>query len=208
MHPNKIFRDTPNDTNIGFARDRGYGLLAVDGGNGPVLAHVPFVIDPDAAYAEFHLHRGNPVLAHLDASCPGVIAVSGPDSYVSPDWYGVEDQVPTWNYVAVHLRGAVERLEDAALGGVLDRLSASFETRLAPKRPWTSDKMDPAALARMMRAIVPCRMRIERVDGTWKLGQNKSTEVRERAASGLDGYGIGQEIGTLAALMRGVSPAE
>lgn len=64
----------------------------------------------------------------------------------------------------------------------LDRLSAQFETRLLPKTPWTAAKMDPDALARMMRMIQPFRLIVEEIDGTWKFSQNKPEAARLAAA--------------------------
>jgi transcriptional regulator len=69
------------------------------------------------------------------------------------------------------------------LHALLDRQSAHFETRLAPKPEWTSAKMSPGVMEKMMRAIVPVRLHIETLDSTWKLGQNKPDEVRRAAAS-------------------------
>ncbi len=188
MHPNPAFRQTPEAERLAFARARGFGMLAVSGVDGagldgPLLAHVPFLIAEDGASVELHLVRSNPVLAALPA--PAVLAAMGPEAYVSPDWYGVPDQVPTWNYVAVHLRGRLVTLPEHTLEPMLDRLSAAFEARLAPKRPWTSAKMTDGVMARMMRAIVPCRLEITSTEGTWKLSQNKPAEVRLRAAENL-----------------------
>jgi transcriptional regulator len=146
-----------------------------------------------------HLVRSNPILRLLP--CDAVIVVMGPDGYVSPDWYGVEDQVPTWNYVAVHARGRLERLPDAEMRAMLDRQSADYEARLAPKPPWRVDKMSPEALERMLRQIVPCRMAVASVDATWKLSQNKPDAVRLRAAEAVEG-GLGSELVALAGLMR------
>ncbi|EKD60726.1 MAG: Negative transcriptional regulator, partial [uncultured bacterium] len=120
-----------------------------------------------------------------DAPLPALIAVSGPDAYVSPDWYGVEDQVPTWNYVAVHLRGRLEPLPEDALRGHVDALSAEHEARLLPKTPWVSGKMSDGAMPRMLRMILPFRLQIAAVEGTWKLNQNKTDAVRAAAADQL-----------------------
>lgn len=200
MHPNPAFRRVPPDERLAFARARGFGVLTLAGPDGPLAAHVPFVLDADGRVADLHLARSNPILRQLDAARPALLAVAGPDGYVSPDWYGLPDQVPTWNYVAVHLRGTLERRPDDALRGHLDDLSAAFETRL-PKTPWTAAKMTPDAIERMMRAILPVRLTITAVEGTWKLGQNKPDPARLGAADAMDGS-IGQELVTLAALMR------
>jgi transcriptional regulator len=203
MHPNPAFRQTPLDRNLAFARDRGFGVLCVNGPDGPLAAHVPFLLSADAQVADLHLARSNPI-ARAGLPAPALIVVSGPDTYVSPDWYGphalVPDQVPTWNYVAVHLRGVLEPLPDETLRPHVDALSAEHEGRIADKTPWTSAKMSEGAMPRMMRMILPFRLRIASVDGTWKLNQNKAVEIRARAAASLaEGDAAAQSI---AALMR------
>lgn len=205
MHPNPAFRQEPRDRNLAFARARGFGVLSVNGPEGPLAAHVPFLLDADSSLAELHLARSNPI-ARAELPAPALIVVSGPDAYVSPDWYGphheVPDQVPTWNYVAVHLRGVLEPLPDDALRPHAEALSAEHEGRIAGKRPWTTDKMTEGAMPRMMRMILPFRFRVLAVEGTWKLNQNKPPEVRSRAAEALArGDAAAQAI---AALMRQV----
>ncbi len=203
MHPNPTFHDQSTQTNIDFARARAFGILAVNGEAGPVMAHVPFLIDEDAAHLHLHLVRSNPIARALKTPLQARIAVSGADGYVSPDWYEVPDQVPTWNYVAVHLTGPLELRPQDEMRDLLDRQSKHFEDQLQPKKPWTADKMTSDVLDKMMRQIVPCRMKIETVDGTWKLNQNKPDAVRLRAADYMDAYGMGMETRILAALMRG-----
>ena len=176
MHPNPIFRGRPDDQNLGFALEAGFGTLVANGDPFPLIAHVPFVAIEGGV--EFHLVRSNPMARA--APCAATLSVTGPDGYISPDWYGMDDQVPTWNYLAVHLRGRIEPAPD--LRAHLDRLSAQFETRLLPKTPWTAAKMDPDALARMMRMIQPFRLIVEEIDGTWKFSQNKPEAARLAAA--------------------------
>ncbi|WP_299608172.1 FMN-binding negative transcriptional regulator [uncultured Tateyamaria sp.] len=203
MHPNPIFHTESADRNIAFARERAFGVLAVNGEGGPMMAHIPFLIDEQGAQLDLHLVRSNPIARALNAPMQAKIAVSGADGYISPDWYEVPDQVPTWNYVAVHIIGTLEMLPHDMMRDMLDRQSKHFEDQLVPKTPWKMDKMTPEVLDKMMRQIVPCRMTIEAVDGTWKLNQNKPDEVRLRAADYVDAYGMGQEVRLLAALMRG-----
>ncbi|MCA0870350.1 FMN-binding negative transcriptional regulator [Seohaeicola saemankumensis] len=205
MHPNPVYHTASRAENMAFAAERAFGVLTVAVDGAPLLSHVPFVLLEDVV--DLHLVRSNPIARALGQPLQAVIAVSGPDSYVSPDWYGIDDQVPTWNYVAVHLSGTLELRPQEELRDVLDRLSARFEDRLRPKLPWTADKMDAQALERMMRMIVPCRLRIEAVDGTWKLSQNKPDAVRERAAGQMRGFGIGAEVADLAGLMLGAKKA-
>ncbi|QQA43047.1 FMN-binding negative transcriptional regulator [Pelagovum pacificum] len=199
MHPNPIFRSESEARALDLARDRALGTLAVNHDGGPLLSHVPFLLAEDGARADLHLVRSNPI-ARL-GSVEAVIAVQGPDAYVSPDWYGIEDQVPTWNYVAIHLRGRLEPLPPETMPDLLARQSAAYESRLAPKTPWTMDKMSDEVLTRFLRMILPFRLTIERIDSTFKLGQNKAEEVRHAAADRLaEGFGV--EVGALSRLMR------
>jgi transcriptional regulator len=202
MHPNPAFRKADKALNIGFARDQGFGLLAVTTDDAPLVSHIPFLLSEDGTRAEFHLVRSNPIARLIATPHRARLAVQGPHSYVSPDWYGVDDQVPTWNYVAVHLVGDITLQPQERMRDLLDRQSAQFEARLAPKPEWRADKMTPEVLDRMMRQIVPCEMRIDEIAGTWKLGQNKPDDVRLRAADPLEAAGLGQEVATLARLMR------
>lgn len=202
MHPNPAFRQTPATRNVEFARARGFGILAVCSPEGPLMSHIPFLLNADGTQAEFHLVRSNPIARLLTGPLRARLAIEGPHSYVSPDWYGVEDQVPTWNYVAVHLVGEVTLQPQEGMRDLLDRQSAEFEARLAPKPEWRAEKMTPEVLERMMRQIVPCAMRVDEIAGTWKLGQNKPEEVRLRAADYLGPAGQGQETDLLAEWMR------
>ena len=197
MHPNRTFRKTSELEALNVVRARAFGTLAVNGEAGPLLAHVPFLLAEDAATLDLHLVRSNPI-----CRAPGsaVISVTGPDGYVSPDWYEVPDQVPTWNYVAVHIRGTLEMLPSEDMRDMLERQSAHFEG-LLPKKPWTTDKMSDGVMEAMMRGILPARLHIEKIDSTFKLNQNKPDEVRLRAADAIEG-GVGERLGDLAQLMR------
>lgn len=200
MHPNPVFHDADAAQNLAFARNRAFGVLALSTEDAPLISHVPFLLSEDGTYADLHLVRSNPIARAITAPQPARLAVSGPDGYISPDWYGLEDQVPTWNYIAVHLTGTLERLPDAQLRDLLDRQSAFYEARLLPKPPWSTDKMGDEALARLMRMILPTRLRITGVDGTWKLSQNKPEAARLGAAEAVAG-GLGAELEDLSAMM-------
>lgn len=202
MHPNRIFRKSTSARNIAFAREQGFGLLCVNAEETPLISHVPFLLSEDGTKADFHLVKSNPIARLLSTPQKARLAVQGPHSYVSPDWYGIIDQVPTWNYVAVHLQGIVELRPPEEMHDLLDRQSALFEAKLKPKRPWTTGKMSDGVMTAMMRQIVPCRMTVEQIDGTWKLNQNKSDDVRLRAADAIEVVGLGRDVEIVAALMR------
>ena len=202
MHPNPSFRKETHAQNLAFARERSFGVLTLGGADGPLAAHIPFVLNEAGNAFEGHLVRSNPIARALDhGPLSARIAVNGPDGYISPDWYGVPDQVPTWNYVAVHVLGDLVPLRAEDLRSLLDRQSAHFEGQLEPKKPWHMDKMSPDVADRMMRQIRPFRLQIERIESTWKLGQNKPDSVRDAAAKEVGAKGMGQDIQSLSRLM-------
>ena len=179
-------------TALAFVEARGFGMVVAVDGVMPKAVHVPFLRVRGAdgkLRLEMHVARANP-FHDLVARAPAVmIAVSGPDAYISPDWYVAKDQVPTWNYIAVHLRGRAIIMPAEATLGHVDRLSAAFEERLLPKPPWRSEKMTPAKRAAMLAAIVVLEIEVDGFDATWKLGQHKSRADRIEVARNLEWLG-------------------
>lgn len=202
MHPNPAYRQQTQARNLAFLRERGFGTLTINADPSPLISHIPFVLDEEGTGAELHLVRSNPIARAVTVPTPAALAVTGPDGYISPDWYGDKAQVPTWNYVAVHLRGTLRPLDPSELRGQLERLVASFETRLLPKTPWTMGKTPDEVLDKLLRMILPFRFQVEQIDSTWKLAQNKSEAARLGAAAQLQDSAIGQETAILAELMR------
>lgn len=179
-----------------FVTEKSFGTLIVGTAEGPRIAQVPVVWMGDSLLG-LHLSRANALVPLLDGTrC--LLVVQGPDAYVSPDWYGIDDQVPTWNYVSAELEGIAHVTDDLGLMGIVDALSWEHERRLLPKAPWTRAKMSDGLFEKMCRAIIGFRIEVDVVRGTRKLGQNKAESVRLAAAAGIDADGNG----ALAALMR------
>jgi transcriptional regulator len=168
-----------------FVRDRAFGvMIAVDGAH-PVAVHVPFLVETKndgSLRLEAHVARANPFHETIARAPSVLITVSGPDAYISPDWYVAKDQVPTWNYIAVHLRGTARILSADAAAGHSDRLSAAFEARLVPKPPWRAEKMSQDKRRAMLAAIVAFELEVTGFDASWKLGQHKPRADRIEVA--------------------------
>lgn len=206
MHPNPSFRGVEEQRALADAKARGFGVLTVNGPDGILASHVPYLLEEDRIAA--HLVRSNPISRVLrDGPVEALLVVSGPDGYISSDWYEEPQLLSTWNYVAIHLRGEVRALEAEALHPHLEALSDFNETQLLPKKPWTMDKMEPDALVRFMRMLVPVEMDIREVASTYKLGQNRGAPAREAAAGKLEGSTIGLNTAELAQLMRDAEDA-
>jgi transcriptional regulator len=151
-------------------------MCAFDG-HKPVASPLPFYLTYAAdgtPQVAFHVARHNPLLKLADGTTSWLLAVNGPDAYVSPDWYVSPDQVPTWLYQSVHLSGPVKLLSDDQLAVQIDTLSDKFESWLLPKKPWTSGKMTAGRLEALKKGIVGLVMTVEEVEGSFKLNQHKS----------------------------------
>jgi transcriptional regulator len=187
MHPNAHFRWNDEAAVRGFVADIAFGTLFAYTPDGPRVAHVPVVVDGDRLL--LHVANGNGITRHLDGA-DVLFVVTGPDAYISPDWYGLgPDQVPTWNYIAVECEGRATRLDRAGLMAQIDALSADQEARLAPKPAWTRDKMDTGIADRMMGAITAFAIDVTAWRTTAKLSQNKPQAARLATADALEAQG-------------------
>jgi transcriptional regulator len=196
MTPGAPYRWSDEAAIRAFVAQAGFGLLCVAGPDRVHVVHLP-LIWLDEGRIGLHIHRANPIVRHLDGS-DALIVVTGPHGYVSPDWYGLPDKVPTWNYLSAELRGTMARLNDDATVAQIDALSADQERRLAPKPVWTRDKMAPGQFDRLLNGLVGFAMQVDAMHGTAKLGQDKPEEARMGVADALDAGGNVE----LAALMR------
>jgi len=175
MYANPAFKVHPA-ASLAFAAARGFGLvIACDAGR-PVASHLPFrLIEQDGKVPklEFHVARANPMGAIAEKGGTWMVAVQGPDTYVSPDWYASAEQVPTWLYEAVHLSGPVRIIPGDHTRGHTERLSGTFEKWLAPKPEWKLDKVADKRREMLLTAIVAVEMTIESIEGNFKLNQHK-----------------------------------
>lgn len=194
MHPDSRFRVEDRAVLLDFIAAHPFVTIAAAVGGRPFVAQSPVVIrDLDGEIAlDFHLSRGNVLTPHLTQGFRAVVLAAGLDAYISPDWYESPDQVPTWNYQSVEAEGSVAPLNDEELVALLDDLSAQEEARLLLKTPWNRGKMKPGKFEALLRGIQGGRLFIERLEGTFKLSQNKNDADRRGAAIGLGGHPIAE----------------
>ena len=173
-----------------------FALLASKGKDGVQASHLPLLLEPDEG--EFgtlygHFAKANPHWRDLQDGCEALAVFSGPDAYISPSWYPTKAEhgkvVPTWNYIAVHARGPVRLIEDRkSLLQIVSRLSDQHEA--GRPQPWAVSDAPRDYLDAMLRAIVGFALPIRRLEGKWKLGQNRlpvdQTGVRQGLAASLD----------------------
>ena len=196
MHPSPLFLETDEAVLATRVAEAPFALIcasavASDGGR-PVAAHAPVLLA--GRRLRFHLSRANPVAQALQRGAlvegATVLAViTGPHAYISPDWYGQEDQVGTWNYLSVELEGPARILPPEETAILLDDLSDRFEADLAPKPPWKRDKMSEGRFETLLKMIVGFEVAVERFEGITKLGQNKPEAARLAVAEALEALG-------------------
>lgn len=173
-------------------RGSGLALLSTAGSQGLQASHLPLLLE--AGEGEFgtlygHFARANGHWRDLAEGAEALVVFSGPDAYVHPGWYPAKAEhgkvVPTWNYIAVHAYGRAEVFDDAErLLALLGELTDRHEQ---PRpQPWAIDDAPRDYIDGMLRAIVGFALPIERLEGKWKLGQNRSKADRAGVQSGLE----------------------
>lgn len=170
-------------------RDSGLATLATQTPDGLIASHVPMLLDPlPAPYGTLigHLARPNPQARGAIGDALAIF--QGPDAYITPAWYATKRAtgkvVPTWNYVAVHAYGPVEFFDDAArLLDVVTRLTERQESRRSAA--WAVSDAPADFIRDMLNGIVGFAIPVSRLEGKWKMSQNRSAEDRAGVVAGL-----------------------
>lgn len=178
-------------------------VISAGAGGAPMATWIPFVIEGTAEQPVIfgHLARANDQWRSWSAGTPLLALFQGPHHYISPSWYESAANVPTWNYVAVQVRGRPRLLADAAeVEAMLDRLVAQFES--AREAPWELADQAAGYRAQQAAGIVGFELMIEEITGAWKLSQRASAADRAGAIAGLRACG-GDDALALVRLMSG-----
>ncbi|MGN6314199.1 MAG: FMN-binding negative transcriptional regulator [Rhodanobacteraceae bacterium] len=190
-YPNPYFREDRIEALHDAIRAISFGTLLTHVNGEFVVTHLPFEVDAHPAPKGTligHIARYNPQWRDVGEGIPALAVFQGPHAYVSPSWYpGKRDdprQVPTWDYVAVHAHGTLRAFDDPdRLYTLLERLVKQNED--AHAEPWKITDAPADYLREQMRYIVGLELRIERLEGRYKLSQNRDAADREGARAGL-----------------------
>jgi len=178
------FTETREEVLLDHIERHDFGLLVTQGG-GLIASQVPFLAErrDGRLYLLGHLARPNPQTAALDGEALAIFA--GPHAYISPSWYASGPAVPTWNYASVHAYGASRAITDRDwLNDLLRRLSERHEAREAV--PWRMQDQPAAFLDGMMNGIIGFEIAVSRLEGKFKLSQNRPATDRPRIIAALD----------------------
>jgi transcriptional regulator len=177
-------------------------LVTVDEGT-PFASHLPILVEPGSQGSPGrllgHMAKANPQWRALSGEKDVLVIFQGPHTYVSPSWYVTEPSVPTWNYAVVHAYGRPHVITEPAeclriIRATVDTYEAGFE------KPWSLDQVGDYA-QRLLPGIVPFEIRLSRLEGKFKLSQNRAPEDRRAVMEKLE-QGADPEQRAVGALMR------
>jgi transcriptional regulator len=185
-----------------FIEGNAFGTLVTSSASGLHVSHVPFVVEREADGLRLlgHVARANEQWKAIESADHVLAIFQGPHAYVSPGWYAEHPSVPTWNYAAVHASGRARLMDEPELHELLLRLSSTYES--GREKPWRMSELPAAYVDSMLKMIVGFEIVIERLEGKFKLSQNRPAEV-PRVIEALEREGETE----LAALMRAFAPA-
>jgi transcriptional regulator len=182
------FTETRDAVLIAHIERHAFGLLVSHGAAGLTASQIPFLVarrDGGRLVLQGHLARPNPQVADLDRGGEALAIFQGPHAYISPSWYATGPAVPTWNYAAVHAYGEARTIRDPEwLRDLVERLSARHEAH-EPNPPWRTQDQPEPFIAGMLNGIVGVELAVSRLEGKFKLSQNRPAADRPRIVAAL-----------------------
>ena len=181
-------------------------IVSVSPADGLIATHLPLVLDRAAGPMGTligHLARANPHSRHLTGgSVAALVIFAGPDAYITPAWYQTKKEsgrdVPTWNYVAIHAYGTLHLRDDPAfLRAHLETLTNAHEG--SREHPWHVSDAPEEYIVQQMQAIVAVELPIDRLEGKWKMSQNRADVDIAGVIEGLakSGKAMDREVGAI-----------
>ncbi|QFU15868.1 FMN-binding negative transcriptional regulator [Microvirga thermotolerans] len=187
------FREDRLDVQHRFIRAHPLGMLVTAGRSGLLANPVPFLLDAAASpygMLKAHLARANPQWQDVESGAEVLAIFQGAEAYVTPSWYEAKREtgkvVPTWNYAVVQAYGRLTVFDDP--GWIRDQVAALTAQQEAPfPAPWAVGDAPEDFISAQIRGIVGIAIEITRIEGKWKVSQNRSEADRQGVAEGLRG---------------------
>jgi transcriptional regulator len=199
-------------------RERPFAALVSSGAAGLYATHLPTVLKDEGAHGtiECHLARANPHWNDLAAGNEALMIFQGPEGYITPNWYPSKAAhgkvVPTWNYAVVHAYGRPEVVKEADwLRRHVGELTTQQEKGGAQRggaKPWALTDAPASYVDVMLRGIVGFRFTITRLEGKWKMSQNRTAEDRVGVVAGLTARAAGDDLEIAEAVRLVTTPPE
>ena len=211
MYQPQHFREDDPGVQHALIRAHPLGLLVTVGSSGLEANHIPFVLDPSAAVLQGHLARSNPQWQGFDPATEALVVFQGPEAYITPSWYAVKAEtgkvVPTWNYAVVQVHGRLRVIDDRDwLRAQIEALTRSQEDRR--EHGWQVTDAPASYVEAQIKGIVGIEIVITRIEGKWKVSQNRPERDRAGVVAGLreDGDEARRAMADLVATPRKVVP--
>lgn len=212
MYQTPLFREDRLEVQHALIRSHPLGLLVTAGPGGLLANLIPFLIDAEASERGTllaHLARANPQWRDLAAVEECLVVFQGPQDYVTPAWYATKREtgkvVPTWNYVTVHAWGRPRVIDDELwLRRQINALTRSRED--VRQVPWQVSDAPESFIAGQVKGIIGVEIPITRIEGKWKMSQNRPEADRRGVVAGFREQGTsGERIATLVAERGGLT---
>ena len=189
------FREERTEVLHQLMREHSLATLVTLGRDGLLATHLPLALGLDPAplgTLRGHVARTNPQWSDSLAGTDALVIFQGPSAYVTPSWYATKNEtgkvVPTYNYIVVHAHGPLATFDDAARLEANVRALTDHHEAAFPER-WSVDHAPAAYIAGMLKGIVGIEIPITRLEGKWKVSQNRGAADRQGVIEGLRAQG-------------------
>ncbi|AKL83159.1 PaiB [Bacillus atrophaeus UCMB-5137] len=173
MYIPKYYKVTNVDDIWDFVQNNSFGTIVTTAQGKPIATHLPLQLmkEGDTYYITGHIAYGNPQWRTFETCEDVLVMFQGPHAYISSSWYEKEN-VPTWNYQAVHLYGTASILNEEELKHDLTMLLQKYEKHR--KNPVLWDKLSPQLLESQLKGIVGFKIKVGEIQASYKLSQNRN----------------------------------
>lgn len=191
MYARETSQESRTEVLVAAMRDIKLSAMISTTQDGLHASHLPVIveqIDDDAIVLNGHVSRNNPHWRAVREPAQTVAVFQGPHSYITPSWYQTKAEtgkvVPTWGYIAVHAHGTLEVMDDA--DWLLEHVNELTNLHEADRtEPWAVSDAPEDFIKVMLRGIVGVRLKVERLEGSWKLNQHRSEADQRGTIAGL-----------------------
>jgi transcriptional regulator len=195
MYDVEAFREERVEVLHALIKAHPLAALVVDTAQGLEANHIPLLIDAEPApfgVLRGHVARANPVWRQFKAGTEAIAIFQGAQGYITPSWYPSKLQhgkvVPTWNYAVVHAHGPLRIIDDVEwLRRLVTQLTATRES--SREKPWQVSDAPSDYINSMLQAIIGIEIPVTRLQGKWKMSQNRLPKDRDGVMAGLEQRG-------------------
>ncbi len=211
MYIPRFNEETRLDVMHALIESQPFATLVTTGSTGLIASHIPMVLNRTEGphgTLRCHLSRANKQWRDLTPSTEALAIFSGTHHYISPNWYPEKAEggkvVPTWNYAVVHAYGPIRLVEDPTqLLAHLNALTTQHESGFPA--PWQVSDAPADYIASQMKGIIGIELPITRIEGKWKVSQNKSERTLRAVEQGLEDLNTPEAL-AMRDLVRGKRP--